>query len=108
MDNAHLMAVQHSLQDLLNAMTACKHQGRGLVPKPALAARTPATRRWGGGGGGPGRAPCSVPLRPALLRAAQSTTASGTSLGDIASGRPLPLGCNLVLFGWVFLFFSGF
>lgn len=32
MDHAHLMAVQHGLQDLLNAMTACKHHGRPLVP----------------------------------------------------------------------------
>lgn len=27
--HAHLMAVKHRLQDLLDAMTACKHQGRG-------------------------------------------------------------------------------
>lgn len=27
-DHAHLMAVQRGLQDLLNAMTACKHQGQ--------------------------------------------------------------------------------
>jgi len=26
-DHAHLVAVEHSLEDLLNAMTACKHQG---------------------------------------------------------------------------------
>lgn len=25
--NTHLMAVKHRLQDLLDAMTACKHQG---------------------------------------------------------------------------------
>lgn len=27
MDHAHLVAVENSLKDLLNAMTACKHQG---------------------------------------------------------------------------------
>lgn len=26
-DHAHLVAVEHGLKDLLNAMTACKHQG---------------------------------------------------------------------------------
>lgn len=26
-DHAHLVAVEHSLEDLLNAMTACKQQG---------------------------------------------------------------------------------
>lgn len=26
-DHARLVAVEHSLEDLLNAMTACKHQG---------------------------------------------------------------------------------
>ncbi len=29
--HAHLMAMKHRLQDLLDAVTACKHQGRMLV-----------------------------------------------------------------------------
>lgn len=80
MDYAHLMAVEHSLQDLLNAMTACKDQGRGLVPSVRC---PPARPQPGVGpvaavtvGTGAGWAPRS-PHRTAPPRAAQSTTASG-------------------------------
>ena len=44
MDYAHLMAVQHSLQDLLNAMTACKHQGACVSSKLTLTVCTPSER----------------------------------------------------------------
>lgn len=74
MDYAHLMAVEHSLQDLLNAMTACKHQGRVLVPsvhrpparpQPGVGAAARGRQR-GAVRAGPG-APLSptVPLRSA-------------------------------------------
>lgn len=44
MDHAHLMAVQHSLQDLLNAMTACKHQGARVSSKLTLTVCAPSER----------------------------------------------------------------
>ncbi|MEQ2242958.1 hypothetical protein ILYODFUR_002136 [Ilyodon furcidens] len=44
--HAHLMAVKHRLQDLLDAMTACKHQGRG-----AHVSLSSATNRAQAGGG---------------------------------------------------------
>lgn len=66
MDHAHLMAVQHGLQDLLNAMTACKHHGRPLVPAA------------GGGAAAEGAAGVAA-LRPGLPCPARSATASGSA-----------------------------
>lgn len=60
MDYAHLMAVEHSLQDLLNAMTACKHQGRVLVPSvhsPPARPQPGAGTEAAGPGPGPGPGP---------------------------------------------------
>lgn len=74
MDHAHLMAVQHGLQDLLNAMTACKHHGRPLVPAPGDGAAAE---------GEAGRGCAPAPACPAPRRPARGTTASGS-----AGGRP--------------------
>lgn len=54
--HAHLMAVKHRLQDLLDAMTACKHQGEGGGAHVSLSSATiPCTGQGcgeGRGGGG--------------------------------------------------------
>lgn len=60
MHHTHLMAVKHRLQDLLDAMTACKHQGgKGGGSHVSLSsAKIPCKGQgcWegklGGGGGG--------------------------------------------------------
>lgn len=70
MDHAHLMAVQHGLQDLLNAMTACKHHGRPLVPAPGDGAAAE---------GEAGRGCAPAPACPAPRRPARGTTASGSA-----------------------------
>lgn len=92
MDHAHLMAVQHGLQDLLNAMTACKHHGRPLVPAA------------GGGAAAEGAAgvaalrpslPCPAPLgapRPQAPRrgAALTHRRRGGCLGFAWKLTPMP------------------
>lgn len=79
MDYAHLMAVEHSLQDLLNAMTACKHQGRVLVKactgRPHARSQASGRRRGAISAGpcGPGRGRRSPPpFRSAPLGSART------------------------------------
>lgn len=86
MDHAHLMAVQHGLQDLLNAMTACKHHGRPLVPAPGEGAAAE-------GEAGRGCAPVPAPLAP--RRPARSTTASG------GAGLPSESGGGAAALAWL-------
>lgn len=81
MDHAHLMAVQHGLQDLLNAMTACKYHGRPLVPAPARGAAAEGE--------------AALPPRPALPRSERhGLSPAGLPSGTGGEAAALPLRGN--------------
>lgn len=88
MDHAHLMAVQHGLQDLLNAMTACKHHGRPLVPAPGDRAAAE---------GEAGRDCAPAPACPTPLRAWRPQALQGSARG---AGLPSDTGGGVDALAW--------